>query len=295
MMYAVPSALAVSWPLVLPMLTSVGSELDHLPPGTVLCRSYCEPRHCFIVPVIGSGVWNTCTLVVTKQPVGIVYVMMAMPALSLVTSPVASTSATPGLLVLQVPPGIASLSNDVDGDSKVAEHNCVSPVIGSGTGFTVILLVTVQPPPKVKMMVAPPADTPVTTPVVLPTLAMPGVVLSHVLVPAASVRVMLLPTHTWVGPAMAGGIGLTVTVFVARQLCESVKMISVVPLLMPWARPVIRSMVATPVTLLLQRPGPLASVYTLVPPIQINGLPTIAAGAGFTVISVLVAQPAAVV
>ena len=63
-MVTVPSARAVSWPLVAPMLTSVGSELDHLPPGTLLCRSYCEPMHCFIVPVISVGVGNTCTLVV---------------------------------------------------------------------------------------------------------------------------------------------------------------------------------------------------------------------------------------
>jgi hypothetical protein len=177
----------------------------------------------------------------------------------------------------------------------VAEHNWVNPVIGSGTGFTVILLVTVQPPPSVKMMVTPPADTPVTTPVVLPTLAMDGVVLIQVLVPAVLASVIVPPTHTCVGPVMAGGIGFTVTVFVARQLCASVKMISAVPLLMPCARPVNRSMVATPVVLLLHKPGPLASVYRLKPPIQINGLPTIAAGAGFTVIKVLAAHPAAVV
>ena len=218
-----------------------------------------------------------------------------MPALSLVTRPLASTVATPGLLLAHVPPGIASLSNDVDGDSKVAEHNCVRPVIGSGTGFTVILLVTVQPPPRVKMMVAPPADTPVTTPVLLPTRAMPGVLLSQVAVPAASDKVIVPPTHTCDGPMMAGGIAFTVTVFVARQLCESVKMMSAVPRPMPCARPLTKSIVATPVALLPHKPGPLASVYTLVPPVQINGLPTIAAGAGCTVITVLAAQPAAVV
>ena len=188
---------------------------------------------------------------------------MAMPALSLVTSPLASTSAIVGWLLLQLPPGVASLNRVVGDVTSVAEHNWVNPVIGSGTGFTVILLVTVQPPPRVKMMVTPPADTPVTTPVVLPTLATAGVVLIQVVVPAASAKVMVPPTHTWVGPVMAGGMAFTVTVFVARQLCASVKMISAVPLLIPCARPLIRSMLAVPVALLLHRPGPLASVYRL--------------------------------
>ena len=221
--------------------------------------------------------------------------MVAMPALSLVTRPVASTSATVGWLLLQVPPGVASPNSVVGVDVKVAEHNWVNPVIASGTGFTVILLVTVQPPPNVKMMVTPPADTPVTTPVVLPTLAIAGVVLIQVLVPAPSVSVTVPPTHTWVGPVMAGGMAFTVTVFVARQLCESVKMILATPPLIPCARPLTKSIVATPVALLLHKPGPLASVYKLYPLIQINGLPTMGAGAGFTVTSVLVAQPAAVV
>lgn len=71
-------------------------------------------------------------------------------------------------------------------------------------------------------MVAVPADMPVTTPVVAPIVATPGLLLLHVEVPEASVRVEVEPTHNVVVPDIADGSGLTVTVAVAIQPVGSV-------------------------------------------------------------------------
>ena len=67
-------------------------------------------------------------------------------------------------------------------------------------------------------MVAIPAPVPVTTPV-LPTVAMAVLLLLHTPPGAPSIRLMVLPTHTLVGPLMVPALAarLTVTVEVAWQ------------------------------------------------------------------------------
>ena len=54
-----------------------------------------------------------------------------------------------------------------------------------------------------------PAATPVTTPVVPPTVAVPVDELDHVPPETPSVRVMLEPGHTVVGPLIAVGVTIT--------------------------------------------------------------------------------------
>jgi len=89
-------------------------------------------------------------------------------------------------------------------------------VIGDGAGFTVMSLVEEQPVPNEKVTVVKPADTPVTTPVVEPTVAI--AVEATLQVPAPDeVSVIVPPSHTFDGPDIAGGNECTVTVVVIQQ------------------------------------------------------------------------------
>ena len=64
-------------------------------------------------------------------------------------------------------------------------------------------------------MTAVPADTPPTTPVAAPTVAMPVLPLLHTPPPVASLSVVVCPTHTFIVPVMAAGAAIIVTVAVA--------------------------------------------------------------------------------
>ena len=88
---------------------------------------------------------------------------------------------------------VATLPYDV---VSVAEHNWKIPVIGAGTGLTVILAIAVQPPPRLSTIIAGPGLIPVTTPVVEPTEAIAGLLLNQTEVPEASVIVIDAPTQT---------------------------------------------------------------------------------------------------
>ena len=66
-------------------------------------------------------------------------------------------------------------------------------------------------------MLATPADTPQTMPVVLPAVATAVLLLAHVPPVVALVRVTQLPTHIVNVPVMAAGMGLTVMVVVVKQ------------------------------------------------------------------------------
>ena len=69
-------------------------------------------------------------------------------------------------------------------------------------------------------MVVVPVAIPVTTPVPEPMVAMPAALLVQSPPPSASVRGIVPPTHTVVGPVMAGGMGFTVTGYVAAHPVE---------------------------------------------------------------------------
>ena len=70
-------------------------------------------------------------------------------------------------------------------------------------------------------MVAVPAVEPaVTTPDVLPILAMVGSLLLHSPPEVASLSVLLAPTQALSVPVIADGVGATVTIVVARQPVE---------------------------------------------------------------------------
>lgn len=73
-----------------------------------------------------------------------------------VTKPdVIPTVATPGLALVQVPDGVPSLNVNV-----WPTHNAPDPVITDGSGFTVIIAVTVHPEPNEYVTVEVPALMP---------------------------------------------------------------------------------------------------------------------------------------
>ena len=67
-----------------------------------------------------------------------------------------------------------------------------------------------------------PSATPFTTPVVEPMVAVAVVVLIHVPPATASLRVIVAPTHTALGPVMAVGMVYTAIVVLTLQPVESV-------------------------------------------------------------------------
>lgn len=67
-----------------------------------------------------------------------------------------------------------------------------------------------------------PSATPLTIPEVLPMVAMVVVVLIQVPPATASLRVIVAPTHTALGPVMAAGIVYTATVVLTLQPVDRV-------------------------------------------------------------------------
>lgn len=121
----------------------------------------------------------------------------------------APTVAIPVLPLAQVPPP-ASLKVVFD-----ATQTLSVPVIAPGSGLTVTGVVAVQPVDvKVKVIVAVPEATPVTTPVPETTVALLVLLLAHVPLPLASLNVVVKPWHTVVVPEIEDGPGVTVTVVV---------------------------------------------------------------------------------
>jgi hypothetical protein len=70
--------------------------------------------------------------------------MVVVPAVIPVTTPVAETVPTAVVLLLHVPDGVTHASGVV-----CPTQACNVPVIGAGTGSTVITAVTLQPVPTV--------------------------------------------------------------------------------------------------------------------------------------------------
>ncbi len=123
----------------------------HTPPDVVLVKIVLEPIHAFVVPPIAASVGNAVTLTVAcafdVQPfVVTVYVIVAVPADTPVTTPVELTEAIAALDDVQTPFAVALASAVVE-----PEHTSVVPVIAATTGIalTVTVVVTddVQPLP----------------------------------------------------------------------------------------------------------------------------------------------------
>ena len=130
-----------------------------------------------------------------------------VPPLTPVTRPVAAlTVAMPVRLLLHAPPLTASVSEVVR-----PWHTTGVPSIAEGAGLTVTTVAIQQLPGIVYVIVAVPPVTPVTTPVPVTTLAVPGAEELQVPPVTASLNEVVKPTHTLGVPRIAVGDGLTVT------------------------------------------------------------------------------------
>lgn len=123
-----------------PTVATIMLPLVHDPPPNRLPRLVVCPRHALPGPVIGA---SGCTVytAVAAQPVLSVYEMYVLPALMPFTTPDADpTVATPVIIAVHVPPGVA-LFSVVAYPWQTDEV----PVIAAGTGYTETVRDAVQP------------------------------------------------------------------------------------------------------------------------------------------------------
>ena len=110
-----------------------------MPPGVASFNVVVLPTHTDAVPVIAATVLIV-TIVVDTQPVGSRYDIVEMPAVKPFTTPLVNPIvATPGTVLLQVPPARASASVVL-----VPVHIDKLPVMGA-TGLTVTIADILQP------------------------------------------------------------------------------------------------------------------------------------------------------
>jgi len=137
----VPGEPVVTTPEDAPIFATDVVPLAHVPPAGVLVRVDVLPSQIDNVPdiVVGSGF--TVIVVVVMQAVGSVYVTTDTPALLPVTIPVVAPTDSIDPVAPQVPPDVA--------DERVIlppTHMAVlPPIMGVGSGFTVITVDCEQP------------------------------------------------------------------------------------------------------------------------------------------------------
>ena len=190
-----------------------------------------------------------------------------MPGATPVAVPVdGSMVAMVTLLLLQVPPMVASVNEVVDPTHTAAPAGNMA----TGVMLTVTSLVAEQPEAVVYDMVAAPALIPVTVPEV-PTLAMPGLPLLQVPPGVASASDAVPPTQMLMGVAgvIDDGFGLTVRVDITKHEPTEYVIVTL-PADTPVAVPLEEPIVATAVLLLTQAPAPVASVNVVEAPWQIE-------------------------
>jgi hypothetical protein len=129
-MVVVPASMPVSMPEPAVMVPIAGVLLDHVPPAGLPVRAVVEPSHTCIGPLMPVGKGFTTIVIDLVQP-PTPWVMEVVPANRPVTTPVADTVPTAGLLLLQVPPGVELSVVDCPTQMLVA------PVITAGNALTV--------------------------------------------------------------------------------------------------------------------------------------------------------------
>ena len=213
MIVAVPADTPVTVPLLL-IVAIPGAELTH---GLVVA-GVPEPVKVKLFPIQPlfapemTGAPLTVTSTLLSHPALFVKVIVEVPAETPVTTPVLLTVATEGLLLIQgVAPGVPVAVRVVVFPTQMA----VVPVI-CGIAKTVMVIVRVHPLLLVYVMMAVPAEIPVTTPVLL-TVATPGLEETHGLTVAGvpePINVVVLLIQIVLVPVMVGN-ALTVKFAVA--------------------------------------------------------------------------------
>lgn len=136
-----------------------------------------------------------------------------------------------------------------------------------------------------------PIPAPVTIPVEAPTVATDAFALDQAPPAGELVNVVVLATQVLAVPEIIAGNGFTVAVTDRKQpvgkTYDTIEVPAETPLIMPLVLP----MRATEVLPLIQVPPMVMSVRVAVEPSHITGVPDIAAGTAFTVMTVVVRQP----
>ena len=117
------------------------------------------------------------------------------------------TVAVPVIPLVHSPPVGEQLSVVVAPVQTVAD-----PEMDPGVDVTVTGCTSKHPELKMYVIFATPAPMPVTTPVPDPTVARPGLLLSHVPPDGEELNVIVAPTHTAEAPEIVEGAVFTVTV-----------------------------------------------------------------------------------
>lgn len=111
-----------------------------VPPASAFVSVIDALSHTVLAPPIAAGFGFTVTTAETVQPVPNEYIIVDVPGVNPLTSPVAEpTVATPVALLVHSPP---------PGDDKVVvdpTHTFRLPVIGDGADITVTVIVVLQP------------------------------------------------------------------------------------------------------------------------------------------------------
>jgi hypothetical protein len=195
-----------------PMVATAVLLLVHVPPVVASASVAVAPTQADVGPVMGENAFTVSTTEV-KQPPGSVYVIVGVPGAMPPSRPDADPMVPCAVLLLvQVPPEVASESivvwpTQTDG----------APVIAAGEALTVNEAVLMHPAVVVYVIVTTPGATPVTVPLLLPTVAIVPSLLVHVPPRVASVSVRVEPAQTLNVPTTAAGSGFTVTTVVALQ------------------------------------------------------------------------------
>ena len=141
--FGVPAATPVTIPVPVPTSATDVLLLLQLPKPEGSLRLIVLPTHTLntVDAVIGSGVGFTVTTVVVKQPVASVYVIVDVPGVTPLVTPVDEfTVATAVVALVHTPDGVMSASVVV-----AAEHTIRVPVMFAGNGLTVTTAVLIQP------------------------------------------------------------------------------------------------------------------------------------------------------
>lgn len=203
-----PPDTPVTTPEVEPIVATDVVPAIQVPPVEVVLSVVVNPSQAYNVPVIGLGVGLTVATLVTGVHPVMEYEIIVVPGTIEVTTPEkVSMVAIVVLLLVHVPPETVLVSV-VD----TLGHNTAEPPIAEGGGTTLMLENVLQPVGNVYTMFEVPPEIPVTTPEVIPMLAMPGEVLLHVPPEEALVKPVVDPTQTIPEPLIVAGIGLTESV-----------------------------------------------------------------------------------
>jgi hypothetical protein len=200
-MVVVPITIPCTTPEEEPTVATEVVELTHVPPPVMLPSVIVLPApvHTVADPVIGAPA--TVTILVAAVPQPVLYVIVAVPAVTPVTTPVDPIVATLASLLLQVPFATV-LASVIEDPAQTVD----APVIAAGVTNTVTTWVARHPVEvKVKVIVAVPAAAPlVTTPLEDPTDAIAALLLLQVPAPPVADRLVVELAHTVNVPVTEG-------------------------------------------------------------------------------------------